>query len=94
MISENAFIIQIEIVVADFFFVISECIVKCRIQMIILSVDSNYIPGMPVLDFLVRICLRQRNDTPDIQLIGYGFCPVRGAYYKGVYEKARAAFDS
>ena len=27
-------------------------------------------------------------------LSGYGFCPVRGAYYKGVYEKARVAFDS
>ena len=38
---ENAFIIQVEIVVADFFFVISECIIKCRIQMIIISTNSH-----------------------------------------------------
>ena len=73
MISENAFIIQVEIVVADFFFVISECIVKCRIQMIIISTNSHNVPSMTVFDSFLRIVTADCDHTPDPECIAQHF---------------------
>ena len=47
--------------------------------MIILPADTNHIPGMTIFDTLVRIVLRQGDDTPDVQLIAKNFHRLRHA---------------
>ena len=65
MISKNLLIRQIYIVISNGI-ILGKCVIKGRIKMIILTMDSNDIPSMALLDSLVRICFRQGNDAPDI----------------------------
>ena len=79
MVTEDAFVIQIKIIIADAdrtVFVFSESIVEGGIQMIILAVDPDNIPGMAVFDPLLRIVSADGDDAPDTKSIAenlYGF---------------------
>ena len=79
MVTEDVFVIQIKIIVADtdrIILVSAKCIVKSGIQMIILSVDSDNVPGMAVFDTFFGIISADGDNTPDSEGIAenfYGF---------------------
>ena len=81
MVSEYAFIIQVEIVVPDLFWSlpvthllpVPKSIVKRRIQMIIFSADFYDIPGMTVFDSFLRIIPAHCDHTPDSERIAQYF---------------------
>ena len=76
MVTEDVFVIQIKIIVADtdrIILVSAKCIVKSGIQMIILSVDSDNVPGMAVFDTFFGIISADGDNTPDSEGIAENF---------------------
>ena len=71
MVFKNMSIVQIKVIVADVcsFITVSKCIVKCCIQMIVCTADSDNVPGMTVFDSFFRIVAAYRDHTPDSQRI-------------------------
>ena len=68
MVPEDGFIVQIEIIVADFLpshTAFSQTVVKRGIQMIIHAVDADNVPGMAVFDAFFRIIAANCDHTPD-----------------------------
>ena len=63
MIPENIFIIQVEVIISNFF--VSKTVIKGRIQMIICPADLYDIPGMAIFDPFLRVIATDGNDVPD-----------------------------
>ena len=75
MIPENIFIIQVEVIISNFF--VSKTVIKGHIQMITTSADLHNIPGVTVFNTLLRIIATDRNNVPDAKRIQkhlYRFC--------------------
>ena len=76
MISENLFIVQIEIIIADLLpcrAVLSKRIVKGCIQMIVGLSDFYDIPSMTIFNFLFWIGLGNYDDSPDPEGIAQNY---------------------
>ena len=67
MIPEDVFVIQIKIIVADFLTchtAFSKTVVERDIQMVINSINSDNIPGMPVFDAFFRVIAADGDHAP------------------------------
>ena len=67
MVTEDVFVIQIKIIVTDTgwgVFVFAQSIIESGIQMIVLSVDPDDVPGMTVFDPFFRIVPADGDNTP------------------------------
>lgn len=76
MVTEDVFVIQIKIIVADAdrtVLVFAKSIVKGGIQMVVLSVNPDNIPGVAVLDPFFRIVSADGDDAPDTKGIAEYF---------------------
>ena len=72
MIPENIFVIQIEIVIADAdrsVLIFAQSIVEGGIQMIVLPVDADNVPGVAVFNAFFRIVSADGDDAPESQSI-------------------------
>ena len=76
MVSEYSLVIQIKIIITNLRLTASaapKAVVKCSIQMIILSIQPDNIPCMSVLNTFFRIISANGYDAPEIQCITQNF---------------------
>ena len=71
VIPENTFIVEVKVIITDVLYLIifAKSIIKCCIQMIVYTANSDNIPGMAVFDTFIWVVAADCDHTPDSQFI-------------------------